>query len=172
MVSTPEPAGGLLLVERARGHVWAAYFSSWTWYAGAALLVTFGLMDDFAPDWSGLYFLVVASLILVVGLFGMTRRGKVLLRMSPQPRSAVLGTGHRGTRRSQALLAAVRATTIVLVIALAVVVFVSVQGGDGQHAAAPVPSTVLYTAMALACIGISLIGRRWAQRKITGHVHD
>jgi hypothetical protein len=170
MASTHEAAGGLRQVDRARGQVWAAYFSSWTWYVGAVLLVGFGLVEDLAPQWSAHYFLGVGFLGLVFGLLGHTRRGRAVFRMPAAPRSAVLGTGHHGTRRSQATLVAVWAAAVVLAVVGFGGVFAGAQGAGGEQAAPPVPFTVLYTAVALVCVAISLTGRRWAQRKIDGHV--
>jgi hypothetical protein len=169
MSSNREAADGLRQVERARGQVWAAYFSSWTWYVGAVLLVGFGLVEDFAPQWSGPYFLGVGLLGLVFALLGHTRRGRARFRMPAAPRSALLGTGHHGTRRSHATLVAVWAAAVALAVVGVGGVFAGAQGAGGEQAAPPVPFTVLYTAIALVCVAISLTGRRWAQRKIDDH---
>jgi len=169
--SVDGPIDGLQLVERARGQVWLAAFSGWTTYAGAVVLVSFGLVDDYAPDWAAVYFTVVGLLGLVIGLSRYTRRGRALFRLPAMPRSAVLGTGHRGTRGSQALLVALW----VAAIALMVVTFVgssAARGGNGQPSDPPVPSTVVFTALALALLGIDLAVRRWAQRKIDGHARS
>lgn len=167
MTSTDEFTEGLKRVDQARGQIWAAYFNSWTWYAGAAVLVGFGLTEDLAPQWAGVYFLVVGALGLSLALLQATRRGRAMLRLPAQPRSAVLGTGHRGTRRSRVLLAAVW----VAAAALAGVAFWGMfQAAGGSAQSGPrVPNTVVFTVLALACVAVSFVGRHWARRKMAGH---
>lgn len=165
--STEDLTDGLRRVEQARGRVWAAYLSSWVVYGGAVLLVVFGLVEDLASDWAGLFFLTAGSLGLVFGVVGSTRRGRAWLRLPALPRSAWLGTGHRGTKRSQALLVAVWAATI----GMAAFDFRATFGavGNGEQSGPPVPYTVLFSALALLWLAGCLAGRRWAHRKMAGH---
>jgi hypothetical protein len=169
MAPTQASTDGLRQVERARGQVWLAYLAGRRVYAGAVLLVTFGLVEDFAPRWSVSYFFAVAVLGLVFHLLAHTRRARALLRLPAVPRSAVLGTGHLGTRRSQALLVVVWGAGIVLAVVMALVMFeAALGGGNPQQAHPPVPATVVFTALALVFLGVNLSVRHWAQRKVDG----
>ncbi len=103
MASTGESIEGLRRAERMRGQVWAAYFRSWTWYAAAVLLAGFGLVEDWAPGWAGVYFLVAGSLGLAFGLLAATRRGRVLLG----PSGAPFGRARYGSPWNQAFPGAV-----------------------------------------------------------------
>ncbi|WP_433854287.1 hypothetical protein [Streptomyces kronopolitis] len=153
-------------IERARGYTWASYFGSWTWYAAAAMLVGMGLVEDLAPQWASTYFFSTGVVALLVAGVGRTRKGQVLLRLPVTPRSAVLGTGHRGSTRSKALLIVVWGLTVTLAAVSFIGMLESTQGGNKAQSEPPVPATVLFGVLALAWVGVSLVGQRWAARKM------
>ncbi|MFF3748688.1 hypothetical protein [Streptomyces kronopolitis] len=153
-------------IERARGYTWASYFGGWTWYAAATMLVGMGLVEDLAPQWASLYFFSTGVVALLVAGAGRTRKGQALLRLPVTPRSAVLGTGHRGNTRSKALLVVVWALTVTLAAVAFIGMVESTQGGNNAQSEPPVPATVLFGALALACVGVRLAGQRWAAKKM------
>ena len=128
-----------------------------------ALSAGIGLVQDLAPQWSGLAFLVGGGLAVVVGLGSRTRHGAVLFGRRVQPRSHAHGSGP--TSRSRGLLVYAGAA---MVSALIMAVGVGLRADSGPADTwwpDGFPNTVLWLGSWAVATVILLAYSGWLQRR-------